>query len=294
MRKLLTLIFALLIISPCFSATRTIAFERDNTIWIANADGTGAKKIADGNLPEISPDGTRVAFNTDEPSDKTPIRHIAVIDLATSKLNVFKNVPSENSFGPAWTPDGKSLFFSIYMEGNWQLASIGSDGSGFRIVKKAVKDADSCSTPTFAPDGKPFFCHDLNSIYRLGLDGSVIKKWDIHAILEHGDMNSNSRINVSPDGQMLIMDMDMDEDNDRENWDGPPPAVWALDLNEGRATRLTKKGFFAWDPCWISADEYLFIAQGEKEDQPSIYRGSRNGGADKLLIKNGRGPSISK
>jgi len=207
---------------------------------------------------------------------------------------VFQDLPSDNSFGPVWSPDGKSLLFSIYIEGNWQLAFVNSDGTGFRIVKKNAKDAETLSTPAYAPDGNSFFVHDLNAIYQFGMDGSTLRKWDIHAIVDHGDMNSGSRIALSPDGQALIMDVDMDEDHDRENWDGPPPAVWLFPLNETRATRLTKKGTFAWDPYWISNDEYLFIVQEENEDRPSIYRGSKNSTAYKLLIRDARGPSISR
>ena len=86
-----------------FCGDRHIAFERDQAVWLANLDGTGEKKIADGIFPAISPDGTRVAFNTTEKtSDTTYARHIAVIDVATGKIDVFKDVPSDNSCYPSW------------------------------------------------------------------------------------------------------------------------------------------------------------------------------------------------
>src|SRR5438445_11662145 len=53
-----------------FCDDRHIAFERDQAVWIANLDGTGEKKIADGIFPAISPDGTRVAFNTKKKKSK--------------------------------------------------------------------------------------------------------------------------------------------------------------------------------------------------------------------------------
>src|SRR5262245_6038045 len=70
---------------------RQIAFERYQAVWIANLDGTGEKKIADGIFPAISPDGTRVVFNTTEKtSDTTYARRIAVVNIATGKTDVFK------------------------------------------------------------------------------------------------------------------------------------------------------------------------------------------------------------
>jgi len=60
------------------AAQRKIAYEHRENIFVAVTDGTHQKKIAEGALPEISPDGTRVAFNT-EADAKTrpgPERHI--------------------------------------------------------------------------------------------------------------------------------------------------------------------------------------------------------------------------
>ena len=111
MRKLISFAFALAGFSTtAFPAERHIAFERDNAVYVANLDGTNEKKIADGIFPAISPEGTRVAFNTvEKTSDTTYVRHMAVVDVATGKVNVFRDVPSENSYYPSWTADGKQI-----------------------------------------------------------------------------------------------------------------------------------------------------------------------------------------
>jgi len=271
-----------------------IAFERDHSIWIANLDGTDAKKIASGDLPEISPDGTKVAFNTDEPTKSTPIRHIAIVDIGSGKVNIFRTQSSDNSFGPVWSPDNKSILFSTYMDKSWQLGFVNADGTGFRVIKKAENETNSYSAPAWAADGKSFFCHDLDAIYQFDLSGAPIKKWEIHSIIANGDMNSNSRMSASPDGKSLIMDIDMAEDHNRENWDGPPPSLWLLALSADKATRLTEKDYFAWDPFWIDGQTFLFLSQGEKENQPSIYKGSTNQKGFSLILKNARTPSASR
>jgi Tol biopolymer transport system component len=67
MRKLVSFAFALARFSAtAFPGDQHIAFERNNAVYVANLDGTNEKKIADGIFPAISPDGTRVAFNTVE------------------------------------------------------------------------------------------------------------------------------------------------------------------------------------------------------------------------------------
>src|SRR5207247_10447326 len=113
MKKIILLAFVLAGFSvTAFCGDRHIAFERKDAVWIANIDGTGEKKIADGIFPAISPDGTRVAFNTVEKmSDTTYVRYIAAVEVATSKVNVFKDVPGGNSYYPSWSSDGNRILF---------------------------------------------------------------------------------------------------------------------------------------------------------------------------------------
>ncbi len=72
MKRIIVLATTLAIsLATAFSGERHIAFERDNSVYIANLDGSGERKIADGIFPAISPDGTRVAFNTVEKTSDT-------------------------------------------------------------------------------------------------------------------------------------------------------------------------------------------------------------------------------
>ena len=73
MKRTILLLFALAAAPALvFCGDRHIAFERDQAVWIAKVDGMGEKKIADGIFPEISPDGTRVAFNTEGDAKNRP------------------------------------------------------------------------------------------------------------------------------------------------------------------------------------------------------------------------------
>src|SRR2546425_988565 len=60
----LSIFFGLTLITLAAAAERKIAFCRGDEVWVANVDGAGAKKICSGVWPNISPDGTQVAFNT--------------------------------------------------------------------------------------------------------------------------------------------------------------------------------------------------------------------------------------
>jgi TolB protein len=295
MRKMVFVAFALASLSAtAFPADRHIAFERNNAVYIANLDGTNQKKIADGIFPSISPDGTRVAYNTvEKTSDTTYVRHMAVVEVATGKVNVFKDVPSDNSYYPSWTGDGKQILFTTRPHEVWDLVVINSDGANFHVLRPGVKNEVTRYSPIWARDGQSVFCEDMTNIYQLGLDGAVRAQWKIDKIVPNGDMSGDGRIDVSPDGKRLLLSIDMGEESGRKDWDGPLPALWALDLQSQKPTRLTSIKLFGWDGVWIDNDNVLFLSRepGEKDD--SIYKMSADGKNLKRLIKNGRFPSVS-
>jgi len=289
--SMLVLLFGAALI---LAAPQMIAFERNQAVWIANLDGTGEKKIADGIFPAISPDGTRVAFNTvEKTSDTSYVRHIAVVDVATGKLNVFKDVPSDNSYYPSWTADGQHILFTTRPHEVWDLVAINSDGTNFHVLKPGVQNEVTRYSPIWARDGQSVFCEDMANVYQLGLDGAVRAQWKIDKIVPKGDMSGDGRIDVSPDGKRLLLSIDMGEESGHKDWDGPLPALWAFDVQSQKATRLTPKKLFGWDGVWIDNNNILFLSKAAGEKNDSIYRMSVEGKNLKRLIKNGRFPSVS-
>jgi TolB protein len=291
MRPFFVAIFVCIAFSALVNAgQRKIAYDRSGKIFVADVDGTHSKKVAEGAWPEISPDGSRVAFNTegDAKNRPGPERHIAIADVATGKVTVVPNIPSDNCFGPVWSPDGKQLAFSTMTDNAWHLGLVNADGSGFRFVKSHAFGA-----PEWARDGKSIFCHDLDNIYQIDLDGNVLKKWELSKILTDASMNSGNRLSISPDGNSLLMDVDTGSEHERKDWDGPQPAIEKLDLSADKAVRISGKDDYVWEPFWLTANEFLCIMQKENENQASIYRMSLDGKNPKLLVKHARTPTAS-
>jgi TolB protein len=287
-------LFVLLGATAAFGGPQMIAFERKDAVWIANLDGTGEKKIADGIFPAISQDGTRVAFNTVEKTGETKyVRHMAVVDVANGKVTTFRDVPSDNSYFPNWTADGKQILFTTRPKEVWDLVAINSDGTNFHVLKPGQQNEVTLYAPVWARDAQSVFCDNMTSIYRIGLDGGTVGQWKVDQIIPKGDMSGDCRIDVSPDGKRLLLSIEMGEESGRKDWDGPLPALWSFDLQSKKATRLTPKKLFGWDGVWIDNNNILFLsrAAGEKED--SIYRMSTDGKNLKRLIKDARFPSVS-
>jgi TolB protein len=275
------------------AAERYIVFERNNVIYVANLDGTDEKRIAEGIFPAISPDGTRVAFTTVEKSGKTQVRYIAVIEIASANMTIFKDVPSKNSSAPKWSPDGQRILFTLRRDDVWDLATVAPNGTEFRILKKGESKAAAFYSPCWARDMGSIFCQDITNIYQISLGGSVLAKWAIEKVIPNGGMSADGRIDLSPDGKRLLLSIDMGEEHHRPDWDGPPPALWTLEIETQRAVRITPKTLFGWDGCWIDNDNILFLTQAAGEKETSINRMSTNGKDLKRLIRNARMPNVN-
>jgi len=287
MKKLIPFAFLVLALN-CFAADapRKLAYEQKDAVWVANIDGTGAKKISGGQCPDLSRDGSKLVFNTVQETGQPSHRQIAVADLASGNITIFKDIPSDNCMEAVWSPDGTQILFYYYLNNERQIGVVNADGTGFRSVQKTEPKHVTYWSGTWAADGKSFFCQDMENIYQLDLDAKVLKKWKVEKIVPHGGMSGNVRLDASADGKTLLMDIEMDE-KERKAWDGPPAAIWTLDLATEKVARLTPKSLYAWDCHWLDAENILFVSQAAGEDLQSVYRMSLagNGKDRKLLVK---------
>jgi TolB protein len=293
MKPRLALVLLLACPALATAAERHIAFERDDAVYIAKLDGTGARKLAAGIFPAVSPDGTRVAFTTVEKSGTKYVRRIAVIEIDSGNMTVFKDVPSENSYYPSWSPDGKRILFTLRRSDVWDLATIAPNGTEFHVLKKGAPNEVTLYSPCWARDMGSIFCQDITNIYQISLDGAVLAKWPIEKVIPNGGMSGDSRIDVSPDGKRLLLSIDMGEEHHRKDWDGPPPALWTLEIAKQKPARITTRTLFGWDGCWMDNDNILFLSQASGEKEASIYRMSTNGKNLLRLIKNAHTPSVN-
>jgi TolB protein len=173
-----------------------------------------------------------------------------------------------------------------------RIGVINADGTGFRYVQEGEPKHKDYWAAAWAADGKSFFAEDMENLYQLDLNGKVLKQWKVEKLVPHGGMGGDVRLHASSDGTKLLMDVEMDE-KERKGWDGPPPAIWTLDLSTDKVTRLTPKNLYAWDSNWNGVNSIVFCSQAVGENDPSIYSMPLDGQGKglKRLVKDARLPS---
>lgn len=128
----------------------------DFAIFIANADGSGARQMYASNthtigLPALSPDGSRVAFVK---VDGQSVGNIWVVNTDGTGERMITNAAATgltvNSY-PAWSPDGMRLAFSTGLPGDLHIALISATGGG---VTYLTHSTPSDVEPSWSPDGR--------------------------------------------------------------------------------------------------------------------------------------------
>ena len=101
--------------------------------------------------PQISPDGSVVAYVVGEPSLETNkvVRHIWLV--ATDGKSEPKQITKgDGETDPRWSPDGKTIAFIAKKDGVPQIHLMSADGSGARALTSLSTGAGG---PVWSPDG---------------------------------------------------------------------------------------------------------------------------------------------
>lgn len=133
---------------------RQIAFSADETdgtrdIWVANADGTDARRVFDcadpcvwSDDPAWSPDGSSLAIAANSSDEGFTKGQVLVIELATGTTTTVHTAEIGNStYIPRWSPDGTKLVFEV---DSWEEPTIESEvqvGGSIQVVEVGTEES---------------------------------------------------------------------------------------------------------------------------------------------------------
>ncbi len=118
-------------------------------VMVMDADGTDVTNLTNNAatdwFPFWSPDGTRIAFQT----DRDGVGEIFAMASDGSDPTNLTNNPNLDGWA-SWSPDGEKIAFVSDRDGNYEIYVMNADGSGqVRLTNNTEWDAG----PTWSPDG---------------------------------------------------------------------------------------------------------------------------------------------
>jgi dipeptidyl aminopeptidase/acylaminoacyl peptidase len=123
---------------------------------------------ANEDYPSWSPDGNRIAFNTDRDGNY----EIYVMNADGSNPSRLTD-NADGDYIPSWSPDGSQIVFSSNRDGEMEIYLMDTDGTNQRrLTKNDFRDSQA----TFSPDGSQIafysFRQNYAAIFLIDSDGS--------------------------------------------------------------------------------------------------------------------------
>ncbi len=201
----------LLCIMPIFLlAQETIFFSseadsRGRDIYAMSLDGKKLNKLTSSigsshyphfNNPKLSPDGTRLVFQSDpDGHDRYTIWTMNIDGSDWRKLT------QNEGLYPNWSPDGKTIVFSGRRNGVWEILTIPAEGGSEQIIsknKEKGKRPGWGATCSFHPDGQSLIYSYIREkvLYSYSLSGGEIKRISAEGNYLHPICAQDGRIAV--------------------------------------------------------------------------------------------------
>lgn len=279
----------------CFGAidgTSGVVFSRESSIWHLPDGVKKARKLTQGQYPAISPDGKRVAFCRSV-GGKNDTTDIFIQDIGSGKSSRIIRCSGTVS-ELTWSPKEGVLAFACWNGGKDQLRVVKTDGSGARtLISGGQGGSRGIFAPEWSTDGKSLLFHDIFTLFRADLSGSVVSKTPLSQITgRKSSVTSTDRfVPCSADGNLLAFTQSVPGSKLADEVFGEPnTALFTYNTSTKVRKRLTPVDLLATDPSWARDGKRIYFCgyrdRSYNEEYPfRIYRISRDGSALTELIK---------
>ncbi|MFL5674276.1 MAG: DPP IV N-terminal domain-containing protein [Chloroflexota bacterium] len=277
-----------------------IAYDSGGDIFVANADGTGVRRITTGPAWDVEPtwsqEGTRIAYQS-LVDDDTEARLIVIDPDGSNPTTIdSRQIASPGRaylrewFRASWAPDGRAIAFTTFVGGRTQIEIVNADGSGSVIVGDRTREGEN---PVWSPDGSKIAFRggrfdDERGVYVMDAEGSNVRR------LTAPRTNINTTQSYlepvwSPDGRQIAYHILLHDNNSVDGiWSSVQVSV--VDARDGVERAISDdvadNEYGAWSPDgtriaytrWIAGQTpQIVVADGDGSNSvilPAAFRGT--------------------
>lgn len=228
-------------------AQTRIAFIRGNVVRIVDSDGQNEialPSVGASMSPAWHPSGTMIAYNTFGPESR-----IILYDLRTGRMRDFGAQRNTTNITPIFTPDGKSVVYSLSSENGADLYLMPLSGDAFPRRITVGRGSENVQ-PSFSPDGNRIaFMSDRAGhpeVYIMDADGTNA---DIFTAFDFGDQNYRASPDWSPDGRQVTF-------QSRIDWRFQ---IFTMSVRDRQPKQLTSEGENE-DPSWAPDGRHIVFS----------------------------------
>jgi len=277
--------------------SRLLAYRNmaNATISVAGASGENAHTAADisgggltGTEPRFSPDGHRIVFAA-RAGNGGPYGDLALVDLDSRKTQLLTH-DNALALSPAWSADGKSIYFASSRGGTLNVWKIGADGKGLRQI--TAGEGDDAELDVSADGKRIVFATLREKIGIAELDLQTKAGPADTQVLTTDPARNQFGPAYSPDGKHLAFFTNLKGIGNE--------SIWEADANGSHPAPLVQDSRINIFPMW-SLDGSSIIYASEQVSQDASEAGvsqiweyrrvPASGGAPQTLFK-AAGPSM--
>jgi len=262
---------------------RQIVYHIGHDLLVANADGTGTRKLAnlghdEPDSPVWAPDGRSIRFNRNDPERDTE----SIWEIAADGTNPHPVLPNWQETPKqccgTWTPDGRYFLFVEIVNPATRLYAIREKGVWWRRSPRGpflvASEASGSWSPLVSRDGK--------YVYYYGKS--------VHSNLETLDLATGQFSTVLSDSRPRMLSVSLDG-----QWVSYIQSIvgilWVSHLDGSAARRIPISGMEGAFPR-LSPDNQRIVLTGIKSGLPhNVYMVSSAGGTPQPVVANATGMS---